>query len=70
MSNPAVHHKINYVEFATTSIEAAKAVLHGRFWLDVQGLGTDYIDASPEVTGLALGFRRGEPGRHSRASRH
>ena len=24
--------------------------------------GPDYIDSSPEVTGLALGFRRGDPG--------
>jgi uncharacterized protein len=62
MSNPVQHHKINYVEFATTNIEGAKAFYSAVFGWTFKDWGPDYIDASPEVTGLALGFRRGEPG--------
>ena len=61
MSNPASHHKINYVEFATTSIESAKKFYSAVFGWTFKDWGPDYIDASPDVTGIALGFRRGEP---------
>jgi predicted enzyme related to lactoylglutathione lyase len=68
MSNPAVHHKINYVEFATTSIEDAKKLYTAVFGWNFKDWGPDYIDASPEITGLALGFRRGEPGQTQTSS--
>jgi predicted enzyme related to lactoylglutathione lyase len=61
MSHPAQHHKINYVEFATTSIESAKKFYSVVFGWVFKDWGQDYIDASPENTGLALGFRRGNP---------
>lgn len=60
MSQPIGHHKINYVEFATTSIENAKTFYSTVFGWVFKDWGPDYIDASPENTGLALGFRRGE----------
>jgi predicted enzyme related to lactoylglutathione lyase len=62
MSNPVQHHKINYVEFATTNIEGTKAFYSAVFGWTFKDWGADYIDSGPEVTGLALGFRRGEPG--------
>jgi predicted enzyme related to lactoylglutathione lyase len=62
MSNPAVHHKINYIEFATTSIESAKNFYTTVFGWAFKDWGPDYIDSTPESAGLALGFRRGEPG--------
>ena len=62
MSNPVQHHKVNYVEFATTNIEGTKAFYSAVFGWTFKDWGADYIDSSPEVTGLALGFRRGEPG--------
>jgi uncharacterized protein len=61
MSHPAQHHKINYVEFATTSIDSAKKFYSDVFGWVFKDWGPDYIDASPENTGLALGFRHGEP---------
>jgi len=59
MSNPAVHHKINYVEFATASIEDAKKFYTTVFGWTFKDWGPDYIDSTPESAGLALGFRRG-----------
>jgi predicted enzyme related to lactoylglutathione lyase len=62
MSSPATHHKINYVEFATTDIARAKKFYMAVFGWTFKDWGPDYIDSSPEFTGLALGFRRGDPG--------
>jgi uncharacterized protein len=62
MSNPAVHNKINYVEFATASIEDTKKFYTAVFGWTFKDWGLDYIDSSPEIAGIALGFRRGEPG--------
>lgn len=62
MSNPAEHHKISYVEFATTDIERAKKFYSSVFGWTFKDWGPDYIDSSAAVAGLALGFRRGEPG--------
>ncbi len=67
MAHPAQHHKINYVEFATTDIEGTKKFYGGVFGWSFKDWGPDYIDAQPEVTGIALGFRRGEPGQQQPA---
>jgi uncharacterized protein len=61
MSQPIGHHKINYVEFATSSIEGAKKFYSAVFGWTFKDWGPDYIDASAENTGVALGFRCGEP---------
>jgi hypothetical protein len=62
MSNPAQHHKINYVEFATTSIEQARSFYSTVFGWTFKDWGPDYIDSNADAAGLALGFRRGEAG--------
>lgn len=61
MSNSALHNKITYVEFTTTSIEGAKKFYSAVFGWSFKDWGPDYIDASAENTGLALGFARAEP---------
>lgn len=61
MSKPGQHHKINYLEFATTDIARAKEFYNQVFGWTFKDWGADYIDAGPEITGLAIGFRRGEP---------
>jgi len=60
MSNPALHHKINYIEFTTTDIERTKKFYSIVFGWKFKDWGPDYIDCSPEISGLALGFRRGD----------
>ncbi len=62
MSKPAGNHKINYVEFATTSIEDTKKFYTTVFGWTFKDWGPDYIDSTPESAGIALGFRHGEPG--------
>lgn len=62
MAHPAVHHKIDYVEFATSDIQGTKKFYGSVFGWSFKDWGPDYIDAQPEVAGIALGFRRGEPG--------
>jgi uncharacterized protein len=61
MSHPAHHHKINYIEFATTDIAKAKQFYSTVFGWTFKDWGPDYIDSTPEAAGIALGFRRGEP---------
>ena len=40
MSNPAQHHKINYIEFYTNDIERTKQFYLHCLWLELQGLGS------------------------------
>lgn len=62
MSHPAVHHKINYIEFATADIALAKQFYSTVFGWAFKDWGPDYIDSTPESAGIAIGFRRGESG--------
>ena len=62
MSNPVGHHKVSYIEFATTSIEDAKKFYTTVFGWTFKDWGPDYIDSTPESAGIALGFRLGEAG--------
>jgi predicted enzyme related to lactoylglutathione lyase len=61
MSHPAHHHKINYIEFATTDIVRAKQFYSTVFGWAFKDWGPDYIDSTPEAAGVAMGFRRGDP---------
>ncbi len=61
MSKSAGHHKINYIEFATTDIARAKQFYSAVFGWTFKDWGPDYIDSTAEAAGIALGFRRGEP---------
>ena len=61
MSNPAVHHKINYIEFATTDIAGAKQFYSTVFGWTFKDWGPDYIDSSHESAGINIGFRPSDP---------
>ena len=60
MSKPSVHHKVNYIEFATIDIAKTKLFYSSVFGWTFKDWGPDYIDSAPEAAGIALGFRRGE----------
>jgi hypothetical protein len=59
MSNPAQHHKINYVEFTTTDIERTKKFYSTVFGWSFKNWGPDYIDCNPASSGVAIGFAKG-----------
>jgi len=59
MSNPALHHKINYIEFTTTSIEQTKKFYSTVFGWKFKDWGPDYIDSSVADAGIAIGFAKG-----------
>jgi len=61
MSNSALHHQINYIEFTTNDIARAKKFYSTVFGWEFKDWGPDYIDTKPENTGIALGFAKGEP---------
>jgi predicted enzyme related to lactoylglutathione lyase len=59
MGHPAHHHKINYIEFSTTSVAKAKAFYSAVFGWQFQDWGEDYVSFSSEVAGIDGGFRTG-----------
>jgi predicted enzyme related to lactoylglutathione lyase len=61
MSNPALHHKINYIEFTTNSIERTKQFYSTVFGWSFKDWGPDYIDCNAETSGIAIGFANGAP---------
>jgi predicted enzyme related to lactoylglutathione lyase len=69
MSNPAQHHKINYIEFYTGDIERTKQFYSSVFGWSFKDWGPEYIDCSPADSGLAIGFAKVEqherPGKFS-----
>jgi predicted enzyme related to lactoylglutathione lyase len=68
MSNPAQHHKINYIEFYTSDIERTKQFYSSVFGWSFKDWGPEYIDCRAEDSGLALGFAKAEP--HVRPGKH
>ncbi len=58
MSHPAQHHKINYIEFASTDIAATKAFYATVFGWSFQDYGPDYIAFSAATGGIDGGFYR------------
>jgi len=60
MSNPAVHHQINYVEFTTPDVARAKRFYNSVFGWSFQDYGADYASFNSETAGLNGGFMRGE----------
>jgi hypothetical protein len=60
MSNSAHHHAINYIEFTTTSIEQAKQFYSTVFGWNFKDWGPDYIDCNANLSGIAIGFAKGE----------
>ena len=60
MSQPASHHKINYIEFHTNDIERSKKFYSTVFGWKFKDWGPDYIDCNATDSGLALGFAKSE----------
>jgi predicted enzyme related to lactoylglutathione lyase len=58
MSHPALHHKINYIEFTTTDIERTKSFYAAVFGWSFKDWGPDYI--SFVGAGIDGGFAKGE----------
>ena len=56
-----MHHKINYVEFATRDMAATKAFFAAVFGWDFTDYGPDYASFSAASAGLDGGFFSGEP---------
>jgi predicted enzyme related to lactoylglutathione lyase len=59
MSNPALHHKITYIEFTTTDIERTKKFYSTVFGWSFKDWGPDYIDCNVADAGIAIGFAKG-----------
>jgi predicted enzyme related to lactoylglutathione lyase len=57
MGHPAHHHKINYIEFSTTSVAKARTFYSNVFGWTFQDWGPDYISFSSESGGIDGGFR-------------
>jgi len=58
MSNPALHHKISYIEFSTTDIAQTKKLYGSAFGWTFKDWGPDYITF--HGTGIDGGFAKGE----------
>ena len=58
MSNAGNHHKINYIEFASTGIERTKQFYSTVFGWSFQDYGPDYIAFSAASGGIDGGFYR------------
>ena len=56
MSNPGQHHKINYIEFASTDIERTKRFYATVFAWSFQDYGPEYISFSAALAGIDGGF--------------
>jgi hypothetical protein len=61
MSNPAQHHKINYIEFTTADIVKAKKFYSTVFGWSFKDWGPDYIDCTATEAGIAIGIAKGAP---------
>jgi predicted enzyme related to lactoylglutathione lyase len=61
MSNPGNHHKINYIEFASTDIERTKHFYTTVFGWTFQEYGPDYIAFTAPSGGIDGGFYKTEP---------
>jgi predicted enzyme related to lactoylglutathione lyase len=59
MSNPALHHKITYIEFTTTDIERTKKFYSTVFGWRFKDWGPDYIECNAADSGVAIGFAKG-----------
>ncbi len=59
MSNPALHHKITYIEFSTTDIAKTKEFYSTVFGWNFQDWGPDYIGIAG--AGVEGGFSKIEP---------
>ena len=61
MSNAAHHHKINYIEFASTDIGRTKQFYSTVFGWSFQDYGPDYAAFTAATAGIDGGFYRADP---------
>jgi uncharacterized protein len=61
MSNAGNHHKINYIEFASTDIEQTKKFYATAFGWKFVDYGPDYVAFSAAESGVDGGFYRADP---------
>jgi predicted enzyme related to lactoylglutathione lyase len=61
MSNPGQHHKINYVEFASTDIERTKQFYAAVFGWSFQDYGPEYVSFNADTAAVAGGFYKVQP---------
>lgn len=59
MGKPLHHHAINYIEFTTPDVDAAKKFYSAVFGWTFEDWGPDYASFAPEQAGIAGGFARG-----------
>jgi predicted enzyme related to lactoylglutathione lyase len=61
MSNPGQHHKVTYIEFASTDIERTKQFYGAVFGWSFKDWGPGYIDCKATESGAAIGFYKSDP---------
>jgi hypothetical protein len=61
MSQPAHHHKINYLEFAAASVARAKQFYASAFGWSFVDYGPDYASFTAESAGIDGGIRTAKP---------
>lgn len=61
MSQTQNHHRINYIEFAATEVEAAKRFYSSVFGWNFIDYGPDYASFDASAAGIAGGFYKTEP---------
>ncbi len=61
MSNPATHHRINYIEFATTDILRTKQFYSSAFGWDFVDYGPAYVSFTAASAGIDGGFYKADP---------
>jgi len=61
MSQTGNHHKINYVEFAATSVARAKQFYSSVFGWSFVDYGPDYASFNAATAGIDGGFRTAKP---------
>jgi uncharacterized protein len=60
MSQTGLHHKINYLEFASTDIEATKRFYSAVFGWSFQDYGPDYVSFPEGSAGINGGFYKAD----------
>jgi hypothetical protein len=61
MTQPAQHHGINYIEFASTDIEATKKLYASVFGWSFVDYGPDYASFTAASAGIDGGFYKSGP---------
>jgi uncharacterized protein len=61
MANSANHHRINYIEFASTDVEGSKRFYSTVFGWKFQDYGPDYVAFNSAEAAVDGGFYRADP---------